>query len=232
MAEAKGIKEAKVSSGECKIETKESGEEEKVPLAIISACGVKIETGKEICEVKLEPSENKELKEMTMVHSGIKNENMILNFAETNLATAVTGTGCAGDGISSSKTGELEGAAELLGLASAQVDPLFSIGRNGPAIMANGDSRTITVLYNGTVLATPNGALMGVERPFFPKPNNYFKDPASKTLLECNGMMFSSTETCVMKLDVVRNRNNLGAVYFKFFITWMGTMGAAFVLTG
>lgn len=229
-AEAKGLKQTKVHSGECQAETKEAGEEGKVPLVIASACQVKIGTGSEICEIAINPSENKELKETTMNHTGLENESLILEFAVTDLSTAAKGGGCASDGITSAKSGRLEGATEELELLSAQPNSFFTVARVGDFAMRRRDTRTITMGYNGTGSATPSGALIAAESPTT-IAGPFFKMPEKKTVAECNTMPFTNGTGCSMKLEAIASRGQGPIIYYKWTVTWMGIESQAMVAT-
>ncbi len=234
-AKAKGIeaKEGKVTGSECELEAEQPKEETRGLAKIISNCTFKIELKKEsICEIKIEASENKELKEVDMVHSGEKNENLILSFELGGVKTKTSGSACTTAEITSTTSGKLDDGVEGKGLDDGPPvgEFVLSFAGGGGLMRPVGSTRTVEVIYRGTSvipIILGNGALTAQETTAdfrTPAPEVFFGFAAgSNTLITCQNFMFDSTsKVCLMTLESVKISNELqSAMYLTIRVSFL-----------
>lgn len=137
-ASGKEVKEAPTTIGECELEAKDSGEQTKGEVSVLSTCTATISEPK--CEVKIPSGSNKSFKEITLGSAGAASENLVLPPTLTGVTTEVS-SGCSAVGIKASKVGKV----------SAFVEAFHVKPPRSPTMTLTGQR-----LYN---MASPNGML-------------------------------------------------------------------------
>jgi hypothetical protein len=84
-----GIKEVVKVSG-CAMELKQAGTSSQGLASVLKTCTIT----SSICEIKIEPEANKELKEVELTDSGASSENLALEPAVSGITTTVSGALC------------------------------------------------------------------------------------------------------------------------------------------
>ncbi len=222
IAEASGFKEEGTVKGSgCEIETKEPKAEEKILGTFTSTCAFKFETlGVTTCEMDVEPTSNKELKEVDLAHSGENDENLILEFASEGLTTVTKGKECEKIGINSTKKGELALTSEEADVAPETLVDEFRLARTGPpgsSLVPTGTTRTVFVKFTGGTPTRPLGNLQGDE--FLGRTRRTQSDfykVEGEFLGICQSKLYSNNEKCEMKItsNTVTTAREAAAYYW------------------
>lgn len=139
-AKTSTLKEQVVSVGGCEINSAQTEGQTTALASVLTTCTLKVL----LCEVKIEPAENKGLKDIVMGDSGESSENLVAEMAVSNLTTKVNG-GCEAIGIAGSKTGTLKGDVEMLKVDEAGGTPIFMLTATPRRYTERGQTGTITV---------------------------------------------------------------------------------------
>lgn len=156
VAEAPGIPKLSAKGNECKEELRQPKEELSVSLTFATTCALTAETTKKTtCEVKLEAGSNKELKEVDLYNSGLKNENLNFAYKVSGITTTVN-KACEEAEVNSTKTGKITGSAEEEQVMPGGVPAVFTVGFSPNNVFtAEGQRRNATVTNGGTLAGTP-----------------------------------------------------------------------------
>jgi hypothetical protein len=211
LSESEGVTRA-VTASECGLEAREPKEEEEISATILSTCSFKIEVKKEaICEVKIEPTENKERKTVDVANGGGATSSSSIRLALTSVTTAVSGTACESAGIKSTHEGKLNGYVEALQVAPGRPPPTvwkLRVKPNTPdRIRFLNRSMLVQVLNLQAVASAGPGDNLVAE---IEEPGNLFFTIASKTRTECANFMYlanggGANEACTMTLEYVKD---------------------------
>jgi hypothetical protein len=207
----KGVTRA-VTASECGLEAREPNEEEEISATILSTCSFKIEVKKEaICEVKIEPKENKERKTVDVANGGGATSSSSLRLALTSVTTAVSGTACEAAGIKATHEGKLSGYVEALQVAPGRPPPTVWRLRVKPGtpnrIRFLNRTMLVQVLNLQGVASAGPGANLGAE---IEEPGNLFFTIASMSVNECANFAYAANgggakEACTMTLEYVKD---------------------------
>lgn len=213
--------EIPVTTTECEFAVKQTKEEEKIDGALIKTCALKGEVSKAPCEITLEASTNKELKEMTVNYSGLESKNMILGFHVKNLTTLVHGAGCESAGIKATKEAAFEGSVEVPEASIKGPGAPFSIYlvSGQVATLKRSEERLISVRWELAVreAATPGEALQ------------FSEDPASggnftfsrETFPFCKAKVYNTTQPeCRMWVRLEKLPPANGTLTVTISVTW------------
>jgi hypothetical protein len=201
-----------VTASECGFEVREPKEEEEVTATILSTCTFKIETKKEaICEVKIEPTENKERKTVDVAYGGRAPSSVSARLALTSLTTAVSGAACTEAGIKSTHEGKLNGYVEALQVAPGRPPPTLwrlRVRPNTPnTIRFLNRTMEVQVLnLRAVASAGPAGNLVAE----IEEAGNLFFSIATRTVAECGAFNYAANggganEVCTMTLTYVKD---------------------------
>jgi hypothetical protein len=187
--------EASVST--CELELKQPKEETSISAGLLSLCLIKAETQKkEICEVKLEASLNKELKSTLLAFEGEENENLQLQYELSNV-TAGVNKACENVGIKPVKEkSKLTGFATEKEVQQEAPRPTFRVSRLGhPFVPSMGETRKFIVANHGAA-ATPTSLVV------VPFANNVWGITNEAT---CRALPYAPTEACDITVEKMRD---------------------------
>jgi hypothetical protein len=146
--ETSELKEGGEASGiGCEAEMTEAKAESSISAGLLSNCTLKFTTGKkEACEVKLESTNNKELKSVSLSYGGGENENTVIQYAASNAVTTVN-KACESAGVKGTKEAKLEGWVTAKQVQPGVPAPEFTITHAGGASFMTtlGETRTMPV---------------------------------------------------------------------------------------
>lgn len=176
---------------ECKEEFQEPKEESSITVTVLSTCTIKAEVNKVVCEIKIEPTGNKELKEAILFNSGEKNVNTVMQYEVSKVTTHVS-PACELAGIKSTTEGKLTGSSEELQLQPGFKLAVFTVGYSPNNIFkAEKEKRKANVTNGGAVIAAPTVA--------FESPNVGYWFITNKTACTLN---YNVGETCHMEVEL------------------------------
>jgi hypothetical protein len=235
LAEVAGLEAIEAKGSACEIEAKEPKTEEKVLGTFVSNCSVRAELGGLPCEMIIEPTGNKELKEVSLAHSGGKDENLILEFSVTGVTVTAKGAACEAVGIKTNKEGKLVLISEAEQVAPETLVDEFQLARTGGglSLRPTGTTRSVIVKFTGTNVTIPNallvtGEVLGPVRrnktpPFFRVENN--------PPLTCQMMPYGLNDTCEMKIKSLQVTANIeGLAFYWFKILFNGRHAETFLV--
>jgi hypothetical protein len=153
IAETTGVKVSATGS-ECEQRFVEPREEASITETIVSTCTLKAEILGLTCEVKIEPTSNNELKEVTVYNSGEKSEDMTLSYNVSRVTTTVN-RACETGGIKSTREGKIEGSSEAKQVMPGRRAGTFVLGATSITFRRRGERRTVTLINNGANGDTP-----------------------------------------------------------------------------
>jgi hypothetical protein len=216
----KSLVEAKISSNECEVGVIQTKEEEKVNGWDDSTCTLKVEIKKEVCEVSIEPSSNKELKEVLVDRSGLESKDMLMHLNMKGVTTTVKGAGCATNGITATKEATLEGWSEVLEASIIGPGAPFSVYllETNPFVSVKGRAKAfVTVRWeNNPLEATPGEALKSTEE--FGTGNWTI---SKETLVFCKAKTYNTTQPECRMLVELAKEPPAGKVYaITISATW------------
>jgi hypothetical protein len=190
--EAKELK-SEVTAGECELELKEPKEEATVLVGILTTCLMKVETQKkETCEVRLEPTGNKELKSVLVSYSGEANENLVLEYGISGVSTSVN-KACETAGIKSTKEARLKGIGEEQNVRPGVIAPTFTVSYLGNVwVPVATEKRSFIVSNIGEGAARPTSVLPYVSAA------NYWE---FSNVAACSGLLYLPTQACEIKVE-------------------------------
>lgn len=155
LGSAGSLKKLTVTSSECELETNESGTQLSVLGTIATTCKMTAEVLGATCEIKIEPTSNKELESILLAYSGLANETLALEGQLAKVTTHVNAA-CELGGVKATSAGLALIFGEELQLESGAPKPEIVLGfSGGEKGLKNGESRQLVAL-NST---GGNGAL-------------------------------------------------------------------------
>ncbi len=237
-AEGQSLKRgsAKVTGSECELLVEEPGAETTAKASVGSTCSFSITAKEETCEVKIEPTPNKERKGVVLAASGEQNVNLISNTKLENVTTT-TSSACASKGFKSTKEGRLIGASEEVTVKGGQAIGVVDLRRVGILPVVLNEERSVAVDYNGLVepFTLPANALITKEATNggVPATEVFFKVEAN-TVAQCQAFTFTlENRVCAMKAKAIKIPPvNQPAIFLTFTVTAGGALSEVQLRTG
>jgi hypothetical protein len=191
-----GFTNLTVNSSECELEGNQPGTELSVVGAVVSTCKFSVEVLKTTCEISMEPSSNKALKEISIAYGGLENQNLVLETKLLNVATHVNST-CELAGVKSTTTGQILGFDEELELLAGGPEPEITLGIEGDKSLLLNESRRMVAL---NVKGGNNAKFLNLYA--LPDPGNPFALSAKFTT--CGTMAYKASEFCSFEVSQPR----------------------------
>lgn len=198
VAESSELEPTTATGSECREEFLQPREEATITETISSICSLKVEVDKEICEVKLEPGSNKELKEVSVYNSGLESLNTVLAYNTLRVTTQVNAA-CekAGVGIGATSEGKIGGTSENEKVQPGQRLGTFVLGYSPNNVFRRmGEKRTVTVINTAAGTASP--------RLFFEAQRPSIPFWGITGLRFCETLSYNSRQACPMEVELVR----------------------------
>lgn len=181
-----------VKSSECELETNEPGTQLSLLGTVVSTCKLTAEVSGATCEIKIEPTGNKELEKISPAYTGLANENTLLEATLSKVTTHVNSI-CELAGVKATTTGLALIYGEELQLESGIPKPEIVLGFSGGAQgLRNGEKRQLIALNSTGGI----GALLVNLTATAERENPY----TLTNLVTCREHRYNAMEFCAFEL--------------------------------
>lgn len=192
LGSAGSLKKLTVNSSECELETNETGTQLSVRGTVVTTCKLTAEVLGATCEIKIEPTGNKELENILLAYTGLTNQTLALEGQLSKVTTHVNAA-CEAGGVKGTSAGLALIFSEEQQLESGAPKPEIVLGfSGGEKSLKNGESRQLVAL-NST---GGNGALFRSLTTLVEPENPY----TLTNLVTCRNHSYKAMEFCAFEI--------------------------------